>query len=1024
MGRKGWTACLLGLVLVAGLAARGLLVSSGLPYVTHWDEPDIANTALEMMKTGDLNPRFFNYGSLLIYLNLGVDVAHYFYLVGRSESTGQSLATLDELEVGSDRHFPWYVSHPSFYAWNRFLTALFGTGCVLLCFLLATQVGDERAGLLAALFLAMLPFHVENSSYVEPDVPASFFAILTVWLSAGYLRHQKPVWLAMAAGSAGLAASVKYNMATCLLVPLGALVVAFLLRLPGYRRWLWPAVLVLPLLTFLAGTPYALFDLRTFLDHAGFEVRHYLIAGHEGFGVEPGLPHLWLDLQEMLGNAGVVPFSLAIVGVVISSRTRVGFLVFALPLLQIWLTSRTTVAFDRNLLLVYPFLAAAFGLGGVWLLDRIERLVAARRPAWHRIVLSGTWSLLILAVGDTTLPALAQSLRDGRRMETRSLAMTRIHQLFQEFPGRWNEVRIATELRLHPLDEERIRVPSSTAQTIDLLCRPQARALLVVGSEYRGQASEAGQEAQRINDLLAEDDVIVARIGGAPLWLDRYSRRPGVDLRESPSTVDSRSAVCADARAGRTVKRLEEREKRHPPFNERARRGRRGVPAVVILIGVDTLRADHLGLHGHGRPTSPRLDTSARDGMVFDWAFSTSPWTLPSFASIFTGRTPSGHGVTVNVWDEMEVNGKQEDVRPEASGEQELEIRGHFAKLPPSVPTLAGILADNGFATIGVVQNPILSPAFRLHRGFDVYDHEAGDNVESRRADEVVERALRWLDRYRRSERRPFLFVHFFDPHLNYDAPEPFRGMFTHGIPSALELPIRGAEAIRARVDSLSSADRDFIEAAYDEEVRFLDEELGRFFDALEERGIWDEALVILTSDHGEEFFEHGGFEHGHDVFNEQVRVPLVVWGPGVASGREPTPVSVTDIAPTILEAVGVEPPDEMSGVSLWPFLAAGEQMPRQPVIVEATRYGPERKAIIHWPYKLAVVPEEGRETLFDLVADPPETRDLSGPRSAIAATLRAVLGQVVNGGALSDDERSKLTSDVIDQLRSLGYVR
>ena len=172
----------------------------------------------------------------------------------------------------------------------------------------------------------------------------------------------------------------------------------------------------------------------------------------------------------------------------------------------------------------------------------------------------------------------------------------------------------------------------------------------------------------------------------------------------------------------------------------------------------------------------------------------------------------------------------------------------------------------------------------------------AGENAEKRRADVVVDHALEWVDRQEGGDF--FLFVHFFDPHMNYGAPEPWGGLFTSEIEADFSLPVTGHRALRNNAATLQPARKKFVEAAYDEEVRFVDAQIERFVTALKERGIWEDTLVIFTGDHGEEFFEHGGFEHGHTMYNEVIRVPLVVWGPGIVAQRNSTPVSIADIAP------------------------------------------------------------------------------------------------------------------------------
>jgi len=204
--------------------------------------------------------------------------------------------------------------------------------------------------------------------------------------------------------------------------------------------------------------------------------------------------------------------------------------------------------------------------------------------------------------------------------------------------------------------------------------------------------------------------------------------------------------------------------------------------------------------------------------------------------------------------------------------------------------------------------------------------------------------------------------------------------------------------------------------------VLALDEQLRVLFEGLEAR-LGGEALVILTSDHGEEFFEHGGFEHGHTMYNELLRVPLIVWGPGVAAGREPAPVSVADITPTVLDAVGIERPGTMFGLSLWPALTKRRTIGKRPLLAESTMYGPEQKSLILWPHKLVVGPEEGRRALFDIEADPGETRDLFRARPELAASLVEMLERLTAGRVPASHE-SKVSPELDEALRALGYVQ
>ena len=301
----------------------------------------------------------------------------------------------------------------------------------------------------------------------------------------------------------------------------------------------------------------------------------------------------------------------------------------------------------------------------------------------------------------------------------------------------------------------------------------------------------------------------------------------------------------------------------------------------VVLVVVDTLRADHLGVYGYERQTSPNLDAWAEHGAVFENAFSTSPWTLPSVGTMFTGQLPSRHLAGTFV--------RGADGRPPN--------RSQFRQLDTSLPTLAETAAAAGFATVAVINNAFLGPRFGVDRGFELYDFSPAGNRQLRRADVVVDRALTWLRN--RGEGPFFMVIHLFDPHMEYDPPETTRGHFSSGLPKT-ELP-RLTDQIRTALRRGDLFDRDYLVALYDEEILFVDRQLGRLFESLDAEGLADNAVVLVTSDHGEELFDHDGFEHGHTVYDELLRVPLVVRGPGIRPARHDLPVSLLDLFPTIV---------------------------------------------------------------------------------------------------------------------------
>jgi arylsulfatase A-like enzyme len=422
----------------------------------------------------------------------------------------------------------------------------------------------------------------------------------------------------------------------------------------------------------------------------------------------------------------------------------------------------------------------------------------------------------------------------------------------------------------------------------------------------------------------------------------------------------------------------------------------------ILLVVVDTLRADRLSLYGYSRPTSTQLDHRSRAGRIFERALATSPWTAPSFGSLFTGELPSRHGVL-----------RQE--RPDGS---EL-----FGRLDSGVSTVPERLSQSGYGTAAFVNNPFLAPEFGLDRGFDLYDYIAGNNAETRRADTMVDLALGWIDA--QAGEPFFAAVQLFDPHMNYDAPAPFRGRFTEGIESTLTHPVEELDAIRGQEIVLNESDRRFVAAAYDEEIAFVDAQLARLFEGLDDRGFFDRGMLVITSDHGEELFEHGGFEHGHAMWQELLHVPLIVWGPGIAPGREQTPVSIADVAPTMLEFAGLGEPAELAGRSLWPLLSRGDAMPQRTLFAEHNLYGTELKVALRWPDKLIVNAESGDRWLFDLNANPEEQLLAWEDRASVAdALLRELTLQVERDLAQrSDEPPAELGAETVEKLRALGYV-
>jgi arylsulfatase A-like enzyme len=403
--------------------------------------------------------------------------------------------------------------------------------------------------------------------------------------------------------------------------------------------------------------------------------------------------------------------------------------------------------------------------------------------------------------------------------------------------------------------------------------------------------------------------------------------------------------------------------------------GQQEKPLNILIIGVDTLRPDHLSCYGYERATSPNIDRLAAEGVVFENVVSQCPWTLPSFATVLTSLYPSQHGAGINM-----------------------------STMRTSFPTLAEILRENGFATGAVVNVSVLSPEFGVARGFDHYDAE--EPGVKRKADEVTKLALDWIDTSR--DNPFFAFVHYFDPHLSYCPPAPFDTLFDPTYSGRIgrcfdrETYLELKPVLLDRKDDRTDADWDHIRALYDGEIAFTDLAVGELLAGLADRGLASTTLIVFLADHGEEFAEHGGYGHGHTLFREVIDVPLIMRLPGrLAEGvRLKRQVRLLDVTPTVLDLLGIETRAQFEGVSLVPLLegtgqperSAGVLYPPEAAFAEGLQRGTERKSVSAYPWKYIYNIATGEQVLFDLGADPGETVNVIGENRDVSELLRGML--------------------------------
>jgi len=432
-------------------------------------------------------------------------------------------------------------------------------------------------------------------------------------------------------------------------------------------------------------------------------------------------------------------------------------------------------------------------------------------------------------------------------------------------------------------------------------------------------------------------------------------------------------------------------------------------PNVIVFL-LDTVRRDALGCYGHEGARTPRMDAVAADGVRFDQAVSTSGWTLPAIASLMTGTWPTIHGAMGR------------DVT--------------LTTIRAEVPMATEVLKRAGFQTVGFANAAFVSPMVGVHRGFDLFDHRHSYNWDTRRADETIEAALAQLRRRRGSP--GFYFIHLFDAHLDYDPPpayaaKPIGGHVRLAPPITMEKVLELWPKDDAKGPPRKE-EIEYIRSLYGGEVRFMDAQVGRFMDEMKSMGLYDDAIIVITSDHGEEFWEHGGFEHGHTLYDELVLVPLLIKFPRATKPKEPvvrSQVRLLDVMPTVFDVLGLQTPRSFVGESLMP-LVRGEGKRDLPALSESTLYGEPQISLRGPRYKYvrpAADGEGAKGELYDWREDPRETKDLSVELPEVRERLRSQLGEL-HGANLAQAERMSKPSSVnmsptlIEQLKSLGYIR
>jgi choline-sulfatase len=427
----------------------------------------------------------------------------------------------------------------------------------------------------------------------------------------------------------------------------------------------------------------------------------------------------------------------------------------------------------------------------------------------------------------------------------------------------------------------------------------------------------------------------------------------------------------------------------------------------LIVILIDTLRADHTRVNNPAsRVVAEQLGRIAAEATVFDRAWVQENWTKPSTATLLTGLFPTTH-----------------------------QTKTETNKVPDSVVLASQHFRGLGFATAGFVANGYVSGKFGFERGWDTWTNYVLEGKPNR-AQFVADDVIAWLDK-RPKEKRFFLYVHTIDPHVPYMPPREYLAKYDNDPYNGPVVGTETAEILeKIKVGAFRPNDRDKrrLEALYDGEISYHDDHLARMFAAFESAGLLDDSLVIVTSDHGEEFFDHGSVGHGHSMYEELLHVPLLIRTPAAdasAARRTGVEVGTVDVLPTACEILGVPCPAEVEGRSLAPLLRGDENGCWPRAVFSEFLDGQRAARMGRW--KLIV--RGSATTLFDLVADPDETRDASDAAPIALAMMReqlgSHLGRFVEAGARGaaaqkkrhESEDVTIDRETREQLKALGYM-
>jgi arylsulfatase A-like enzyme len=437
----------------------------------------------------------------------------------------------------------------------------------------------------------------------------------------------------------------------------------------------------------------------------------------------------------------------------------------------------------------------------------------------------------------------------------------------------------------------------------------------------------------------------------------------------------------------------------------------------IILISIDTLRADHLGCYGYQKETSPQIDLLASDSVTILNTYASSPWTLPSHVSLLT----SLHGAHHQVYYDDE-------------------------SMDPSLVTLADMLRQNNFYCAAFTGGGFVSSVYGFSKGFDSYSDDAGGVFRQNSAEHLFRLVSEWLKSHK--EKSFFLFLHTYQPHNPYACPYPYKSMFLEENARWRHLDLLSyLGGMPGIFKELSEEDRQNVMGLYDGEIRYTDEKLmGPLIAILKDLGLYDRTMIIFTSDHGEEFFEHHGWGHGHSLYDESLKVPLIIKFPEsqFKGQRIHDIISLVDVFPTVLDKIGIDYSGlDIDGQSLFPLITGREKGDRMFLAdvasnVLASRI-PQRIAMNRGREKLILNKKYSPEDLkyfiypppilspvelYNLALDPGEQQNIADEKSHLTNQIIQRINEIYEVAEKKKTRKLEMDEELRKQLKALGYIR